>query len=32
MGMVHTVGLVLHPKRDSDEAIKTIIGWAGVER
>jgi NAD+ kinase len=28
--MVHTVGLVLHPKRDSQEAINTIIGWAGV--
>jgi NAD+ kinase len=28
--MVHTVGLVLHPKRDSQEAIDTIIGWAGV--
>lgn len=28
MGMVHTVGLVLHPKRDSASAIETIIGWA----
>src|SRR5690242_578857 len=28
MGMVHTVGLVLHPKRDSMTAIDTIIGWA----
>jgi NAD+ kinase len=28
MGMVHTVGLVLHPKRDSTTAIDTIIGWA----
>jgi NAD+ kinase len=28
--MVHTVGLVLHPQRDSSEAIDTIIKWAGV--
>jgi NAD+ kinase len=28
MGMVHTVGLVLHPRRDSAEAIETILGWA----
>jgi len=28
--MVHTVGLVLHPRRDSSEAIDTIIGWAGM--
>jgi NAD+ kinase len=28
MGMVHTVGLVLHPDRDSKTAIDTIIGWA----
>src|SRR5438105_2817767 len=28
MGMVHTVGLVLHPRRDSSTAIETIIGWA----
>jgi NAD+ kinase len=28
MGMVHTVGLVLHPRRDSSTAIDTIIGWA----
>jgi NAD+ kinase len=28
MGMVHTVGLVLHPRRDSTIAIDTIIGWA----
>src|SRR5918997_7112062 len=27
--MVHTVGLVLHPRRDSAEAIKTIVDWAG---
>jgi NAD+ kinase len=28
MGMVHTVGLVLHPRRDSAVAIETILGWA----
>jgi NAD+ kinase len=28
MGMVGTVGLVLHPKRDSKEAIDTILRWA----
>ncbi|MDT4989593.1 MAG: kinase [Micromonosporaceae bacterium] len=28
MGMLHTVGLVLHPKRDSSTAIDTIIAWA----
>src|SRR5215211_1091542 len=28
MGLVHTVGLVLHPERDSKMAIDTIIGWA----
>jgi NAD+ kinase len=28
MGLVHTIGLVLHPKRDCDGAIGTIIGWA----
>lgn len=28
MGMVHTVGLVLHPRRDSKPAIDAIIGWA----
>lgn len=26
--MVHTVGLVLHPRRDSAVAIETIMGWA----
>jgi NAD+ kinase len=26
--MVHTVGLVLHPRRDSAPAIETIIDWA----
>jgi NAD+ kinase len=30
--MVHTVGLVLHPKRDSATAIDTIIGWARAHR
>jgi NAD+ kinase len=29
MGLVHTVGLVLHPERDSRVAVDTIIGWAG---
>ena len=28
MGMVNTVGLVLHPQRDSETAIETIIDWA----
>ncbi|MFC4533416.1 NAD(+)/NADH kinase [Sphaerisporangium dianthi] len=28
MGMVKTVGLVLHPQRDSKEAIDTIVEWA----
>ncbi|HTJ32929.1 MAG TPA: NAD(+)/NADH kinase [Dactylosporangium sp.] len=28
MGMVHTVGLVLHPRRDSKAAIDAIIDWA----
>ncbi|MFC5817631.1 NAD(+)/NADH kinase [Nonomuraea harbinensis] len=28
MGMVGTVGLVLHPQRDSKEAIDIILGWA----
>ncbi|WP_185949254.1 NAD(+)/NADH kinase [Microbispora sp. KK1-11] len=28
MGMVSTVGLVLHPQRDSKEAIDTIVEWA----
>ncbi|SEH00122.1 NAD+ kinase [Nonomuraea solani] len=29
MGMVGTVGLVLHPQRDSRKAIDTILRWAG---
>jgi NAD+ kinase len=28
MGMVDTVGLVLHPRRDSKTAIDTIVEWA----
>jgi NAD+ kinase len=28
MGMVSTVGLVLHPQRDSAAAIDAVIGWA----
>src|SRR5919204_4960973 len=28
MGMVNTVGLVLHPQRDSETAIEAIIKWA----
>lgn len=28
MGLVHTVGLVLHPRRDSRPAIDAIIAWA----
>ncbi|MEO3809092.1 NAD(+)/NADH kinase [Sphaerisporangium sp. B11E5] len=30
MGMVKTVGLVLHPQRDSKEAIDTIVEWAAT--
>jgi NAD+ kinase len=30
MGMVHTVGLVLHPRRDSKPAIDAIIEWARI--
>jgi NAD+ kinase len=29
MGMVNTLGLVLHPQRDSKVAIEAIIEWAG---
>ncbi len=29
MGMVHTVGLVMHPDRDARPAVDTICGWAG---
>ncbi|MEO5877944.1 MAG: NAD(+)/NADH kinase [Streptosporangiaceae bacterium] len=28
MGMVNTVGLVLHPKRDSQVAVDTIVAWS----
>ncbi|MFD1934077.1 MULTISPECIES: NAD(+)/NADH kinase [Nonomuraea] len=28
MGMIGTVGLVLHPRRDSQTAIETILSWA----
>src|SRR5689334_4648832 len=30
--MVHTVGLVLHPQRDSSPAIETIINWATARK
>jgi NAD+ kinase len=30
--MVHTVGLVLHPRRDSAPAIDTIMGWAAARQ
>jgi NAD+ kinase len=26
---VHVVGLVLHPERDSAEAVQAVLGWAG---
>ncbi|MFG2074557.1 NAD+ kinase [Nonomuraea maritima] len=32
MGMVGTVGLVLHPRRDSKKAIDTILRWAVEKR
>ena len=25
---MHTIGLVLHPKRDSAEAVEAVLGWA----
>src|SRR6266536_2667548 len=28
MGLVHTVGLVLHPRRDCGTAVQTVLGWA----
>jgi NAD+ kinase len=28
MGMVDTVGLILHPRRDSEVAVGTIVDWA----
>ncbi len=30
MGLVHTVGVVLHPRRDCFPALSTITGWAGA--
>jgi NAD+ kinase len=27
---MHTVGIVLHPLRDSAEAVTAILGWAGI--
>jgi NAD+ kinase len=32
VGMVRTVGLVLHPRRNSAPAIETIMGWATERR
>jgi NAD+ kinase len=32
VGLVHAVGLVLHPRRDSAPAISTIISWATDRR
>ena len=26
---MHTIGLVLHPRRDSAEAVEAVLGWAG---
>ena len=26
---MHTVGLVLHPRRDSAEAVQAVLDWAG---
>jgi NAD+ kinase len=28
MGLVHTVGLVLHPRRSCEVAVDTVVGWA----
>jgi NAD+ kinase len=30
MGMIGTVGLVLHPRRNCDPALRTITDWAGT--
>ena len=27
--LMHSVGLVLHPQRDSAEAVEAVLGWAG---
>jgi NAD+ kinase len=32
MGLISTVGLVLHPDRDSAPAIETITGWAAARK
>lgn len=32
MGMVNTVGLVLHPERDSKVAVEAIVDWAAMRR
>jgi NAD+ kinase len=32
VGLVHTVGLILHPQRDSKPAIDTITDWALLRR
>src|SRR5579859_4920247 len=32
MGMVNTVGLVLHPERDSQIAVEAIVDWATTRR
>lgn len=32
MGLISTVGLVLHPARDSAPAIETITGWAAARK
>jgi NAD+ kinase len=29
---MHTIGVVLHPKRDSAEAVEAILGWADRKR
>jgi NAD+ kinase len=28
MGIVHTIGVVLHPRRECSAALNTVIGWA----
>src|SRR5258708_34570552 len=30
--MVHTIGLVLHPQRDSVEAVEAVLEWAGAKK
>jgi NAD+ kinase len=29
---MHTVGLVLHPERDSAAAVAAVLGWAAKRR